>query len=219
MSVLKEKFSQLCYISSDINEHLPTLKLYAQECSSVFETGVRGVISSYALLYGLVENTNNTNNTNKIIFLNDIHNCDINEFRKIAESNLISVKYKWINNLELEFLPDETYDLTFIDTWHVYGQLKRELNKFSKITNKYIIMHDTETDGIHGETKRPGGLYNNLYVNNRLNNIVNTTKIPENEILNGLQPAIDEFLTNNKNWILDKHYKNNNGLTILKKIA
>lgn len=28
----------------------------------------------------------------------------------------------------------------FIDTWHVYEELKRELNKFSKITNKYIIL-------------------------------------------------------------------------------
>ena len=216
MSFLKEKFTRLCNTPSDINEHLPTLKLYAQECSSVFETGVRGVVSSYALLYGLVENTNNTN---KIIFLNDIHTCDIDEFGKIAETNSISVKYEWINNLELEFLPDETYDLTFIDTWHIYGQLKRELTKFSKITNKYIIMHDTEIDGIHGETKRSGGLYNDLYINNTLTNIVNTTKIPKNEILNGLQPAIDEFLSTNKNWILDKQYKNNNGLTILKKIA
>ena len=216
MSFLKEKFTLLCNTPSDINEHLPTLKLYAQECSSVFETGVRGVVSSYALLYGLVENTNNTN---KKIFLNDIHHCDIDEFRKIAETNSISVKYEWINNLELEFLPDETYDLTFIDTWHIYGQLKRELTKFSKITNKYIIMHDTEIDGIHGETKRPGGLYNDLYINNTLTNIVNTTKIPKNEILNGLQPAIDEFLSINKSWILDKQYKNNNGLTILKKIA
>ena len=101
------------------------------------------------------------------------------------------MKYEWINNLELEFLPNETFDLTFIDTWHVYGQLKRELDKFSKITNKYIIMHDTEIHGIYGETKRPGGLYNDLYVSNKLDNIINTTKIPKHEILNGLQPAID----------------------------
>jgi hypothetical protein len=216
MSSLKYHYTTLCNTSSDINEHLPTLKAYAQECNSVFETGVRGVVSSYALLYGLVENINNTD---KIIFLNDIHDCNINEFKKIAESNLISVKYEWISNLELEFLPNETFDLTFIDTWHVYGQLKRELNKFSKITNKYIIMHDTELDGIYGETKRPGGLYNDLYVSNNLDGLVNRTKIPKHEILNGLQPAIDEFLSVNKNWIMEKQYKNNNGLTILKRIA
>jgi hypothetical protein len=69
MSLLEAKYITLCNTSRDINEHLPTLKAYAQECSSVFETGVRGVISSYALLYGLVENKNITD---KVIFLNDV---------------------------------------------------------------------------------------------------------------------------------------------------
>ena len=216
MSLLETKYVTLCITSSDINEHLPTLKKYAEECSSVFETGVRGVVSSYALLYGLVENKT-TNN--KLIFLNDIEQCDIAEFRRLAEANFVSVKYEWNNNLDLVFSPNETYDLTFIDTWHVYGQLKRELEKFSKITNKYIIMHDTEIDGIHGETKRSGGLYNNLYINNSLDGLVARTKIPKHEILKGLLPAIDDFLAANTNWIMDKQYKNNNGLTILKRIA
>ena len=216
MSLLESKYVTLCNTSSDINEHLPTLKKYAQECSSVFETGVRGVVSSYALLYGLVENIT-TNN--KLIFLNDIEQCDIAEFRRLAEANFVSVKYEWINNLDLVFSPNETYDLTFIDTWHVYGQLKRELEKFSKITNKYIIMHDTEVDGIEGETKRQYGLYNDLYVNNNLDGLINRTKIPKHEILKGLLPAIDEFLSANTNWIMEKQYKNNNGLTILKRLA
>ena len=209
MNLLKDKYTTLCNTSSDINEHLPTLKSYAQECNSVFETGVRGVVSSYALLYGLVENTN-TNN--KQIFLNDIEQCDIFEFKKLAEANSIFVKYEWRNNLDLVFSTDETYDLTFIDTWHVYGQLKRELTKFSKITNKYIIMHDTEIDGIHGETIRYGGLYNNL------DGLVSRTNIPKDEILKGLLPAIDEFLNSNTDWVMHEQFKNNNGLTILKKI-
>ena len=204
----------IIFYIKDINEHLPTLKSYAQECNSVFETGVRGVVSSYALLYGLVENTN-TNN--KQIFLNDIMQCDIFELKKLAEANSISVKYEWRNNLDLVFSTDETYDLTFIDTWHVYGQLKRELSKFSKITNKYIIMHDTEIDGIHGETKRSNGLYNNLYINNNLDGLVSRTNIPKDEILKGILPAIDEFLNSNTDWIMHEQFKNNNGLTILKK--
>jgi len=216
MSLLEAKYITLCNTSSDINEHLPILKAYAQECSSVFETGVRGVISSYALLYGLVENNNITD---KVIFLNDIDDCNIDEFKKLAEANYVSVKYQWINNLELEFLPNETFDLTFIDTWHVYGQLKRELKKFSKITNKYIIMHDTEIDGIEGETKRLYGMYNDLYVSNNLDGLVNRTNIPKHEILKGIMPAIDEFLSANTNWTMEKQYKNNNGLTILKRIA
>lgn len=79
-------------------------------------------------------------------------------------------------------------------------------------------MHDTEIDGIEGETKRPNGLYNWLYVGNNLDGLVSRTKIPKHEILKGLTPAIDEFLIANTNWIMEKQYKNNNGLTILKKV-
>ena len=145
--------------------------------------------------------------------MSDIEKCNIDEFLKIAELNSIEVKYNWCNNLDLDFLEDESYDLTFIDTWHIYGQLKRELAKFSKITNKYIIMHDTEIDGIYGETLRNSEMRNNIDM------LSIATKIPKDEILKGLQPAIVEFLNANTNWTIEKHYKNNNGLTILKRIA
>ena len=34
-------------------------------------------------------------------------------------------------------------DLLFIDTQHVYSQLKKELNAHHAFVNKYIVMHDT----------------------------------------------------------------------------
>jgi hypothetical protein len=87
----------------------------------------------------------------------------------------------WMNDVQIE-LP-ENVDLTFIDTWHIYGQLKRELEKFSKITNKYIIMHDTQVDGIiYGETIRMGMNAHQQSVQ---------TGIPVDEITCGLQKAID----------------------------
>ena len=46
--------------------------------------------------------------------------------------------------------------MVFIDTWHIYCHLKRELAKFAPVVNKYIIMHDTTIDEIYGETKRNG---------------------------------------------------------------
>jgi len=214
MNKLEEKFNLLCNTPSDINEHLNTIKELSQECSSVFETGVRGVVTSYAILFGLI---NNNSNNKKNILLNDLLECDINEFMEISKPYDISINYIWKNNLEIDFLEDETYDLTFIDTWHVYGQLKRELEKFSKITNKYIVMHDTEIDGIYGETRRPSGLYYNLFMQNNLDDLIKTTKIPKEEILNGLKPAIFEFINNNTEWEIYKIYTNNNGLTILKR--
>ena len=53
---VNSKYTQLCNTPSDINEHLPTLYRYAKECNTVFETGVRGCISSWAFTKGLLEN-------------------------------------------------------------------------------------------------------------------------------------------------------------------
>ena len=206
MDLLKQKCEILSRDKSDINEHLPTLYKYALDCDSVFETGVRGVISSYALLYGLMQNKNN--NTKKML-LNDITQCNLTDFLNISKNLDISINYVWKNNLEIVFEENETYDLVFIDTWHIYGQLKRELIKFSKITNKYIIMHDTEVDKIHGETIRSGW------------NAIEQSKqsgFTVEEINKGLEPAITEFLLNNSNWKIKEKFTNNNGLTILEKI-
>ena len=56
MDFISNKYNQLCETPSDINEHLPTLYEYAKKCDSVIETGVRGCVSSYALVYGLLNN-------------------------------------------------------------------------------------------------------------------------------------------------------------------
>jgi hypothetical protein len=190
--------------SSDIMEHIGTLYRYAKECDSVFETGVRGCISSWAFLYGLLDNNNNIK---KRFFMNDIEECNITDILEIGKKfNDIDINYEWKNNLDIEFT--ENYDLTFIDTWHIYGQLKRELAKFSKITNKYIIMHDTTVDEIYGESIR--GAHDMRHQSE-------VSGIPIEEICKGLGPAITEFLNDNPDWYLKEKYTNNNGLTILSK--
>jgi hypothetical protein len=203
MDIINKRYLWLCNTSSDINEHLPILYKYACECNSVFETGVRGCISSWAFVKGLLNNKN----IRPRILLNDITECNIENLLQATSSLNIDVNYKWINNLELSFT--ETYDLTFIDTWHVYGQLKRELAKFAPITNKYIILHDTTVDAIYGETIR---------CNWNASEQSARTKIPVSEINCGLWKAVEEFLENNKDWVLLERLTNNNGLTILNRI-
>ena len=131
------QYQSRCNHPCDINEHLPVLYKYATECESVFETGVRGVTSSWAFAWGLV---NNNSKTKKLV-MNDIDVCDTQHVEMSCKELGVSTTSIWKNNLELNFEPDETFDLTFIDTWHVYGQLKRELEKFPKITNKYITVN------------------------------------------------------------------------------
>ena len=202
-SIIEQNYISLCNMPSDINEHLPTLYRYATECESIIELGVRGCISSWALVNGLLQNKKTT----KKILLNDLTECDIRSLLDVTNDLGVVVEYKWMNDLHL-ILQDDV-DLTFIDTWHVYGQLKRELIKFSKITRKYIIMHNTTVDEIYGETIR-----------NNWNAVQQSydSGIPVVEIKCGLGKAIDEFLIDNKNWILKERFTNNNGLTVLERI-
>lgn len=207
MELIKHKYEIQCITPSDINEHLPTLFEYSKQCESVIECGVRGIVSSWAFIYGLL---NNEKNKKKII-MNDIYDFNFNEVERLTKNTNILIEKIIINDLNLEL--NENYDMVFIDTFHVYGQLKRELNKFSKITNKYIIMHDTEVDAINGEYLRIQSCMPDI------KELSISTGIPVEEIKCGLRPAINEFLEENKNWVVHQHFTNNNGLTILKKCS
>lgn len=188
---------------SDIFEHLPTLKQYASECESVLELGVRKCVSSWALALGLLNNSGK-----RKMYMNDINVCEISLIETLSKQTDLTIVAKWGNNLELEL--EEDVDLTFIDTWHVYGQLKRELAKFAPRTKKYIIMHDTSVDEWDGETKRNIHKYD-------VEKQSRESGIPVEEILKGLWPAIEEFLEANKDWVLHARWVNNHGLTILKR--
>jgi len=208
MENLENEYNNLCNSVSDINEHLPIICSYASECNNAIESGVRDCVSSFAIAYGLLLNKNNTNS---FLILNDIKTCDIGRLQNACHLLPITFKGLWMNNLDIDFnndLENKTFDLLFIDTWHVYGQLKRELNKFKSIINKYIIMHDTTSDEIDGETIRCNF---NAQEQSELFNI------PLEEINRGTGPAINEFLLENPQWILKEKLTNNNGLTILYK--
>jgi hypothetical protein len=203
LQLVEEKYNDLCNTPSDIYQHLPTLYKYATECDSVVECGVRYCVSSWAFAYGLLNN----NKPDKHLFLNDISYSSIDEILEKTKNTYISIEYEWVSNLNLQLKRD--YDLIFIDTWHVYGQLKRELAHLSKFAKKYIIMHDTEIDKIHGESVR-----NHHDIELKMKE----SGFSKEEIECGLQRAIDEFLLENKEWKLKEVYTNNNGLTILEKL-
>lgn len=197
---IEAKYNYLCNTPSDINEHLPVLYNYAKDCESVLECGVRGCVSSWAIAHGLLNN----GKSKKRMLMNDLTSCNIQELLNAASGLSIEMKYEWKNDLELELM--ENYDMVFIDTWHIYGHLKRELAKFSKVTNKYILMHDTTVDEIYGESIRCGWDPHKQSLE---------SGYPVEEIKCGLGKAIQEFLQNNKEWELLEKRTNNNGLTVL----
>lgn len=185
---------------SDINEHLPTLKSYAEQCNHITECGVRDVVSSWAFAAGLLEKT-----PARIVQVDLYTHQNIVDFGSIVRENGIDVMFYQANDLTC---PMEQTDLLFIDTWHIYGHLKRELARWHASVTKWIIMHDTTVDEWDGESIR-----------NHWDPVAQSTQYgyPVEEITTGLWPAIDEFLKEHPEWSLEQRFTNNNGLTILKR--
>lgn len=78
-----------------------------------------------------------------------------------------------------------------------------ELEKHSSRVGKYIILHDTFTYGFKDEE-----------IYDHASDLVVIT-IPKKV---GLRNAIVQFLNENDDWVLEREYLNNNGLTILKRV-
>jgi len=197
---MEDYYRQKCNTVSDINEHLPTLRRYAEDCTSVVECGVRDVVCSFAFACGLKNKPDNS-----YVLIDPYKSKYINPFLDLCKKENVNASFIEKSDLHCELFKT---DLLFIDTWHVYGQLKRELARWNGYVNKYIIMHDTTVDEIYGETIRVGW------------NATEQSKasgIPIDEINKGLWPAIVEFLQNNNEWQLKERFTNNNGLTILVK--
>lgn len=214
MNTIEDMYNVLSKdVHSDIFEHLPTLSNYAYQSTSAIELGVRGANSTWAILHGLLKKKmENAESPKPKFYMVDINQCNVDFLIETCKDLPIELKTFWKNDLDINLstdLNDETYDMLFIDTWHVYGHLKRELELYSKIINKYIIMHDTTVDEIHGETLRSGW---NAEEQSR------STGIPVEEITKGLSYAIDEFLQNHPEWVLKEKYTNNNGLTVLERV-
>lgn len=199
-SFIERKYVNYCKNVSDINEHLPTLYKYALECSHITECGVRKALSSYAFAHAL----SNKKDT-KHIMVDICESDEIDTF--LSECEHENLKAIFYNESDLT-CPTEPTELLFIDTWHVYGHLKRELNRWNTYASKYIILHDTTVDGDIGESVRMALVHN-------IEEEATESGLTEEEIRKGLWPAIEEFLVDHPEWILKERYTNNNGLTVL----
>ena len=194
-------FNILHRTPSDINEHLQTLRQYAEQVNHITECGVRSVVSSYAFASALVGK-----NPNKLIQVDLDTNSAVINFGHECKNEGVNVCFYQQSDLEC---PLEDTELLFIDTWHIYGQLKRELDRWNKYVSKYIILHDTTVDAEYGETIRNGW--------NAVNQSLQSG-IPIDEILKGMWPAVEEFICLHPEWVIEHRFTHNNGLTILKRI-
>lgn len=197
-SMLTSRYKAKCEMPCDINEHLPTLLRYAKECDRITECGVCNIVSSYAFATGLLGNPKGV-----FTMVDPYRSHNIDMFTDMCEREGIRVKYFQDSDLTC---PCEETDLLFIDTWHVYAQLKRELAHWHAHVTTYIVLHDTTVDEWYGESVR--GRHDIARQSRE-------SGFPPEEIAKGLWPAITEFLRAHPEWKLAERYTNNNGLTIL----
>lgn len=181
---LKKEYEIQCNTESDINQHLPILYETARSCEHITEMGVRTGVSTRAFLYA---------DPKKYIAYDLNIDPTVNTLFNYCRS--IGKDYHYIESDVLKIEIEET-DLLFIDTYHCYEQLSKELTLHSGKVKKYIIFHDTYTFGRRGENISIPGL--------------NGSK--------GIMYAIEEFLEKNCNWEIIHNVEYNNGLIIIKKI-
>lgn len=211
VETLQQLYTRACEKASDINEHVPTLRALASQCRVVREFGVRGGVSTTGVLLGACEYA--LSHPEEAV---EVLGYDLSAPARIYKE--ASRGIQGVENLRVAFhvgnvlhTPPVPCDMLFIDTFHVYGQLRRELEQNAPSVSKFIAMHDTTVDGERSE-----------YFRRRFNigNVSNSTGFTESELKRGLWEAVTEFLTTNSTtWKLQHRYENNNGLTVLERIG
>jgi hypothetical protein len=196
METLEQIYDRLCVTPLDINEHLPTLKKYAEDCEHVTEMGVNAVVSTYALMMGKPK---------KLISYDIIpveHFGVGREYlTQLAAAHGIDFSFVEADTTNLSI---ESTDCLFIDTEHNYLQLKIELLMHAARVRKYIILHDTVSFG-HTDSNTYGRFHNLPEID------------PGDKLKRGLMPAIVQFLEKHPEWEMHEHFTNNNGLSVLKR--
>ena len=117
--------------TSDINSCVITaLRKYASKCSSILDLNIgSNKESTYGLLKGLSESKIAGTKT----YSGD---STINEILK---------------TYGIEYSNNTLVDLLFINTWHIHGQLKKELEQHNNTVLKFIIIRNAEVDKKDGE--------------------------------------------------------------------
>lgn len=205
MDELEREYVHVYTNPSDINEHIQTLFLLATECEYIIEAGVRSCISTWALLRGLVHNKSASK---RLVSLDLEKSPQVDKVTRVADK--VGVSYEFVTGSDIDYPNVDKVDMTFIDTWHIYGHLKRELEKFAPLTNKYIVLHDTTVDAVEGESIRCG------------HDILQQMKdsgYSYKEVCTGLWPAVEEFLVAHPEFMLQHRYTNCNGLTVLVRVT
>lgn len=152
---LEGEYKLVCDCATDINEHLPVLKKYAEQCEHIIELGLRYGNSTVAFMAARPK---------KLISYDLQYNDKMDYLKMIAEEAGIDLEIRIEDATPEEENRESTVgetDLLFIDTNHHSRQCALELKMHPHKVRKFIIFHDVETFGYgqHGGQGGEGGLW------------------------------------------------------------
>lgn len=190
---LEERYNLFCTTPSSINEYLPLLRQYAEQCESVVEFGVDIGQSTTAFLMAKPVHFISVDVT-QTPELTALRDSAAKTWTKLNGGYTGFCAYvghtHWdflqASSLDVSIIPS---DLLLIDSSHHYAQTKAELERHARKIRKWIFLHDTVAYGEVGEA-----------------NLV------------GILPAIREFLQSHPQWSIGSDLKHNNGMMILTRI-
>jgi GT2 family glycosyltransferase/tetratricopeptide (TPR) repeat protein len=172
---LAELYGQACNTPSAIQEHCPTLSALARHCRHVTALGARGGAALAALLYAQPAT---------LVCYDPVPRPELEALHGVAGQTEFVFCATDVLGVEIE----ET-DLLFIDTRHIYDQLKEELGRHARKARRYVVLPGTTAFADYGE--EPGH--------------------------RGVWDAVAEFVAVGM-FRLKERYTNNHGLTVLERV-
>lgn len=163
---------------SDISDHLATLSFLAQNARSIVEFGVRSGRSTCAFLHGLTTHGG-------ALYSYDINADCARAIDAVDIPDNVTWRFEPADTAALQTIPE--CDILFLDTLHTREQVEAELRHHGRVL-QFIVLHDTELFGEHGEMGR-----------------------------SGINLAVDAFLRAHP-WRILHHFPFCNGLTILARV-
>jgi cephalosporin hydroxylase len=130
---VEDEYQLACQCESDINEHLPVLRKYAEKCTHITEMGTRYGNSTIAFMSSYPQ---------KFISYDVTPNDKIEYLQIVAKDSGINFEFR---NENVEQIEIEETDLLFIDTNHHEEQCSNELKLHAHKARKYMIFHDCVT--------------------------------------------------------------------------
>lgn len=181
--MIEQLYDSVLRQNNEISELLPFLVDYAKRCDHITEFGVQNAYSTTAFVYAQP----------KYLRSYDVRPRRVQVDVLEDEARKLNIDFKF-HQADVREIEIEETDLLFIDTWHVYSQMKIELEKHAHKARKFIICHDVITYGLVGATD---------------GNVMN---LPPDE--RGIWTAIKEYMLVHPEWHLDFYTEKSHGLAV-----